>query len=93
MKSYKTSVFLFAMVMIFSMVLLSGCGGAPDIEKLKEEGDIKGLIAALGYDNDEESSEVSIARREAAIQALEDIGAPAVEPLIGALSDKNVNIR
>lgn len=48
---------------------------APNVTKLAAKGDVNGLIKALGVD------EV----RDAAEQALKAIGAPAVEPLIGAL--------
>jgi hypothetical protein len=93
MRKYRMKLLAFLTLFIFSFCLLSACGGAPDIEKLKEAGNVKGLIKSLGYDNDEESDEVSIARREAAWQALVEIGDPAVEPLIKGLSDKNVNVR
>lgn len=86
-------LFVFLTLFIFSVCMLSACGGPPNIEKLKETGNVKGLINAIGYDNDEESDQVSIARREATLQALVEIGAPAVDPLIAALNDKNVNIR
>lgn len=83
---------LFAML-FFCAISLSGCGGAPDVEKLKSQGNIKGLISAYGYDNDEESDQVSIARREAIRLALLESGAEAVEPLVLALKDKDVNIQ
>jgi hypothetical protein len=54
--------------------------GPPNIEKLREKGDIKGLIKALGYQKD-------AAVRQAATEALVEIGASAVEPLITALED------
>ena len=54
--------------------------GAPDIAKLKGNGDIRGLIKALGYAGDYHL-------RDAAQAALLEIGASAVEPLIAALKD------
>jgi HEAT repeat protein len=53
--------------------------GPPDIEKLKAKGDIRGLIKA-GKNNKQ---------REKVVEALGQIGAPAVEPLIAALTRKN----
>ncbi len=53
--------------------------GPPDIEKLKAKGDIRGLIKAGGNNK----------QREKAVEALVQIGAPAVEPLIAALTRKN----
>jgi HEAT repeat protein len=50
----------------------------PNVEKMKAKGDIKGLIKALGYKKDD-------AVRQAATEALVEIGALAVEPLITAL--------
>lgn len=93
MKKIRNSVFLMIPLLIFSVCLLSACSGAPDIEKLKEEGNIKGLINSLGYENDQETDAISIARREGAWRALVEIGSPAIDPLIEALGDKNVNIR
>jgi len=50
----------------------------PNVEKMKAKGDIKGLIKALGYKKDD-------AVCQAATEALVEIGALAVEPLITAL--------
>lgn len=50
----------------------------PNVEKMKAKGDIKGLIKALGYEKDD-------AVRQAATEAVVEIGALAVEPLIAAL--------
>ena len=52
----------------------------PNVEKLKAKGDIKGLIKLLNYTKDERVL-------FSAMQALVDIGEPAVEPLIAALDD------
>jgi HEAT repeat protein len=52
-----------------------GLFGPPDISKLKARGDVPGLIKALG------NRDV----RDAASEALAELGAPAVEPLVGAL--------
>jgi HEAT repeat protein len=60
--------------------------GPPNVEKLKAKGDIKGLIKAMGYKNDQQV-------REAAAEALVAIGAPAVDPLISALSNPTPLIR
>jgi len=50
----------------------------PNVKKMKVKGDIKGLIKALSYEEDD-------AVCQAAIEALVEIGAIAVEPLIAAL--------
>jgi hypothetical protein len=93
MKKIRTSLFLTIPLLVFSIGLFSACSSVPDVEKLKEEKNIEGLIDVLGYENDQESDAISIGRREGAWRALVEIGAPAVEPLIEALGDKNVNIR
>ncbi len=56
--------------------------GKPNIQKLKSKGDIKGLIKALHYLNDE-----SICK--AAIGALTELGSDAVEPLIDVLNGED----
>ena len=54
----------------------------PNVERLKEKGDVSGLVKALGYKDE-------AVRREAA-KALGEIGdAAAVEPLITALRDED----
>jgi len=60
----------------------------PNIEKMEAKGDVKGLIRALRTDKYVKGGY----RREAA-GALIRIGAPAVEPLIQALKDKDPVIR
>ena len=62
-----------------------GIFGPPNIGKLKAAKNFKGLIGALKYKD-------SSVRKEA-IEALVDIGKPAVEPLIDALNDKDINIQ
>lgn len=93
MKKSGINHFMLVAFLVSSVLLLSACGGAPDVDRLKETGNIKGLINVPGYDNDEESSQVGIDRREAAWQALVEIGTPAVDPLIEALDHDDVNIR
>jgi len=60
----------------------------PNIEKMEAKGDVKGLIKALRTNKYVKGGY----RREAAA-ALLRIGAPAVEPLIQALKDKDPVIR
>lgn len=61
-------------------------GGPPNVEKLKEKRNVKGLIRALSHDD------VSV--RQGASQALGQIGdTQAVEPLIGAASDGDARVR
>ena len=56
--------------------------GKPNVRKMKEEGDVKGLIKALSYTKDAYTCEF-------AVDALGQIGDPeAVEPLISALAGK-----
>jgi len=62
-----------------------GIFGPPNIEKLKAAKNFKGLIGALKH-------KYSSVRKEA-IEALADIGKPAVEPLIGALEGKDYEIQ
>lgn len=93
MKQIGKILFVCVAMIILPVSVLAGCGKAPDVDKLKDAGNIKGLINVAGYENDEEGSQISIARREAAWQALVSIGAPAVDPLIEALDNQNVNIR
>jgi HEAT repeat protein len=65
------------------MVLMIFASSIPNVEKMREKKDVKGLIKALG---DEKDSEV----RGNAAQALGTIGdARAVEPLIRALGDSD----
>jgi HEAT repeat protein len=82
----------------------------PNVEKLKAKGNVKGLISALEYKkdwvvrrdaayalggiDDTQVIEPLVGAlgdrddvRQAAVEALERIGAPAVEPLIGALEN------
>ena len=54
--------------------------GPPNVEKLKEKSNIKGLIKALGYEKDD-------GVRDEAAEALKQIGNPAVEMLIVFLKD------
>ena len=56
--------------------------GKPNVKKMKDEGDVKGLIKALSYTKDPYTCEF-------AVDALGQIGDPAaVEPLIAALAGK-----
>lgn len=62
--------------------------GPPDVKKLKEKGDVKGLIKAIGYDKGDGrvSSE--------AADALSEINNPwMMELLINALNDSNPRVR
>jgi HEAT repeat protein len=59
--------------------------GPPDVEKLKRKRDVPGLIKALGYQKEDD--------REAAAEALVQIGAPAVKPLIDILNDNDRSVR
>ena len=64
-----------------------GVFGAPDVNKLAAKRDVKGLNKALAYKKDAD------VRRDAAFR-LEKIRDPrAVEPLIGALADKQWEVR
>ena len=58
----------------------------PNVEKMKAQKDIKGLIEALGYQKDS-------GLRKCAARALVDIGAPAVKQLLTALNVDNVDVR
>ena len=60
--------------------------GSPDVEKLRAKGDIKGLVKALGHRKDRRV-------RDRAMEALPEIGAPTVEPLIAALKDQDKSVR
>jgi len=55
----------------------------PNVERLREKKDVKGLIKALRHED---------VRKEAA-EALVNIGEPAVEPLIQALKDEYSDVR
>jgi hypothetical protein len=63
------------------MSFLQGLFGPPDVEALKAKGNVKKLIKTLDYDDYDV--------RQRAIQALVEVGEPAVEPLIAALQKKN----
>jgi hypothetical protein len=65
---------------------LFGLFGPPNVEMMKAKGDIKGLIKALGYQKGDHV-------REAAADALVQIGAPAVEPLINGLKHEDDQVR
>jgi SAM-dependent methyltransferase len=67
---------------------MSSCGRArpPDLAKLKAEGNVDGLIQALSYEDE------AHVRQEAA-EALLAVGAPAVVPLIRAISDADWDLR
>lgn len=68
------------------MSFLQGLFGPPDIEKLKANRDVQGLIKALGYEKD-------ATVRVEAVRALGKIrDSRAVEPLINALRDSDVNV-
>lgn len=60
--------------------------GPPDVAKLKAKGDVKGLVKALGYEKEQDVC-------NAAQEALGEIGAPAVEPLVGVLRDERKFVR
>lgn len=62
-----------------------GLFGSPNVEKLKAKGDVAGLIKALGYEKDN--------YRKAAAEALGQIGAPAVGPLVAALHSPDGSVR
>lgn len=64
---------------------LFGLFGPPNIEKLKEKGDVEGLIKALRHDD-------GVVRLRAQ-SALADLGDMVVEPLIAALEDKESSVR
>lgn len=61
---------------------LFGPAGPPDIEKLKASGNVEKLVAALDYPDE-------AAVREAAAEALGEIGEPALEILLPLLADKS----
>jgi len=64
-----------------------GLFGSPSVEKLKNKGNVEGLIKALGFEKD-----ASI--RQAAAQALGEIDdAQSVEPLISTLKDSDIKVR
>ena len=90
----------FLTIILIGILLMSGCGEfgiqgprqnvddtPPDIEELKSNQDVKGLIKALGY-----KSEDYLIPNNAAF-ALVEIGEPAVEPLIEALKNENSQVR
>lgn len=56
--------------------------GDPDIEQLKQTGDIHVLVGALRHDEDRWQIALDAAR------ALVDIGSPATGPLIAVLEDR-----
>jgi HEAT repeat protein len=60
--------------------------GPPKIGELEKKGNIRGLIKALGYQEDP-------AIRKGASEALSRIGSAAVEPLIAVLTDKDEIVR
>lgn len=60
--------------------------GAPDVAKLQAEGNVEGLIQALGHEED-------ATIRRAAEEALLEIGARAVAPLIRALRKAHRDLR
>lgn len=62
--------------------------GPPDVKKLREKGDVKGLIKAIGYDKG--YSRVS----SEAADALSEINDPkALDSLLNALNDSNAKVR
>lgn len=99
MESKNTFKFLsFLVSIIICILLISGCGefgvqgprqnvdDAPSIEELKNNQDIEGLINAMGYESD---NKIQLD----ALHALINIGEPAIELLIKALKDENIEIR
>ena len=58
----------------------------PNVEKLKANHDLQGLIRALGFQNDKKV-------RSSAAQALGEFGLPAIEPLSSALQDMEADVR
>lgn len=67
-----------------------GLFGPPNVEKLKARHDVKGLVRALRYYDWKDVWGCPAGR---ALDALVDIGAPAVEPLCKALRNKDENVR
>jgi HEAT repeat protein len=64
-----------------------GIFGSPNVGKMSEKHDVRGLIKALSYKKD-------AAVRKAASEALGELADPrAVEPLIGALWDEDAGVR
>ena len=60
--------------------------GPPDVKKLEAKRDVKKLIKAMGYKDDEKV-------RTDALEALGRIGAPAIEPLTVTLKDPDEMMR
>src|SRR5665647_1170548 len=60
--------------------------GPPNVVKLKDKKNVKGLVKALSYEKDNNI------RKESA-EALGEIGEPSVEPLFAALKNSDENVR
>lgn len=67
------------------MPFFQGLFGPPNIQALAAKRDVDGLIKALAWGED---GERATGVRQAAAEALVEIGQPAVEPVIGALQDE-----
>lgn len=93
MRKYKTRVshapkVLLAFLLIIAMIL-SGC--APSLEKMIEEEDVDGLIKAATYKLNTYSNELNT-NRDRAREALLEIGAPAINPVIALLHSEDQSV-
>jgi HEAT repeat protein len=78
MRSKRNLMLISFLILITIGMLLSG-GCAPSVDELKDKQDIWGLIDILNYGSDTEV--------QASVEALVDIGEPAVGPLIETIKD------
>ena len=86
MRLYKSlGLLLFLTVIMIAVLLVAGC--SPNIDKLREEKDVEGLIKALKYESD------SDVRRNAARAPGYIQDDQVVEPLIEALGDEDSIVR
>ena len=76
---------LFSIVIVAIISVITGC--TPDIETLKNKGDVKGLIKALEYDGSESGIVIPAAQ-----EALVELGPESVELLINALNHKEIKV-
>ncbi len=74
---------LLLLVLVIGLIPFAGC--SPNIQKLEDKQDIKGLIKILGTNNAEKIREAQ--------DALIRIGEPSVDLLITAIKDQNVKLR
>ena len=70
-----------------ALLLLTACG--PDIDSLRAEGDVQGLIEALSDD----SAEIRADAARALGQLSASGASEAVDPLLGALADDDADVR